>query len=191
MVHLAIHDAMATAIGRSPLYVRIAKAPPGTAPPVAARALAILHVALYDAVNAVDRRYAPYAVNLRPERGASSEAAASQAAFRVVTALFPDQASRFDAALRETLAPIRNGRAKAAGRRLGERVGQAILALRASDGSSAAVAYTPGSEAGDWMAATPPRFAKALLPQWPGVKPFGIASGSQFRPTPPPTLDST
>ena len=158
-----------------------------TTPLVAARALAMVHLAMYDAVNAIDRGYESYAVDVRAARGTSPEAAAAQAAFRVATALFPGQTPRFEAALEETLATVRPGRARAAGLRLGDRVGGAILALRSDDGSSATVAYTPGTDPGDWVP-TPPAFANALLPHWAGVRPFGIASGSQFRPPAPPAL---
>ena len=50
-------------------------------------------------------------------------------------------------------------------------------------------AYTPGTAPGDWRPA-PPAFAPAQTPQWPAVRPFALCSGSQFRPPPPPALDS-
>lgn len=160
-----------------------------TVPPVAARALAMVHVAMYDAVNAIDRQHEPYAVDVRAPRGTSAEAAAAQAAYRVATTLFPDQTPLFEAALKETLAAVRTGSSRAAGVRLGNRVGRTILDLRVDDGASAEFAYVPGTDPGDWVP-TPTGFTSPLLPQWPYVRPFGIVSGSQFRPPAPPALDT-
>src|SRR5205807_9787551 len=85
---------------------------------------------------------------------------------------------------------IPDGQSKTDGVNLGQSVANAILAARANDGSGATVSYTPGSGPGVWVP-TPPAMAAALDPQWPNVTPFGIASGSQFRPPAPPALTST
>jgi hypothetical protein len=152
------------------------------------RGAAIVHAAIYDAVNAVDRSYTPFFADVKAPRGASLEAAAAQAAHDTMAALFPAHQATFDATLAADLAGIPPVRA-----RLGVEVGQAvaaqILAWRSTDGSDKEVPYTPGSAPGDWRP-TPPAFAKAVAPQWGLVTPFCIPSDSAFRPPPPPALDS-
>src|SRR5205823_9057954 len=121
-------------------------------------------------------------------RGASPEAAAAQAAHDALAALFPSQAATFDAALAADLAGIPPGRARQ-GTDVGREVARQILAWRSTAGSAAVVPYTPGTDPGDWQP-TPPAFLPALAPQWPGVTPFAMSAGSQFRPAPPPALGS-
>ena len=153
-------------------------------PLVASRALAITQAAVYDAVNAIDRSFAPYFGQVHASRGASLEAAAAQAAHDTLTALFPSRASPFDAALAADLVGIPPGQARQ-GSEVGHAVAQQILTWRSSDGSTAVVPYTPGTNPGDWQP-TPPANLPALAPQWPYVTPFAMSAGSQFRPGPPP-----
>jgi membrane-associated phospholipid phosphatase len=157
-------------------------------PVVASRALAITQVAVYDAVNAIDRSFEPYHAHVHASRGASLEAAAAQAAHDTLTALFPSQAGTFDTALAADLTGIPPGRARQ-GVEVGREVAQQILDWRSTDGSGATVTYTPGTDPGDWRP-TPPAFLPALAPQWPYVTPFAMTSGDQFRPAAPPALDS-
>src|SRR5947209_10636056 len=157
-------------------------------PVVASRALAITQAAVYDAVNAIDRSSAPYFAQVHASHGASLEAAAAQAAHDTLVALFPGQASTFDAVLATDLVGIPPGRARQ-GSEVGHAVAQQILTWRSTDGSTAVVPYTPGTNPGDWQP-TPPAFLPALGPQWPQVTPFAMTVGAQFRPPPPPALDS-
>src|SRR5262245_26401143 len=157
-------------------------------PVVASRALAITQAAVYDAVNAIDRSFEPYHAHVRASRGASLEAAAAQAAHDTLTALFPAQAGTFDSALTADLTGIPPGRARQ-GVEVGREVARQILDWRSTDGSTAVVPYTPGTDPGDWQP-TPPAFLPALAPQWPYVTPFAMTSGSQFRPDAPPALDT-
>src|SRR5579871_4695373 len=90
-----------------------------TPPPMAARNLAIMHVAVYDAVNAIDRTHTPYAVQAVPEAGTSLEAAAASAAYHTLVALFPPQKALLDRALIETLADVPGGDGRDAGLDLG------------------------------------------------------------------------
>src|SRR5262245_58202489 len=158
-------------------------------PVVASRALAITQAAVYDAVNAIDGSFEPYHAAVHASRGASLEAAAAQAAHETLAALFPGQASTFDAALAADLVGITPGRARQ-GTKVGREVARQILQWRSTDGSGATVTYTPGTDPGDWRP-TPPANLPALAPQWPYVTPFAMTSGSQFRPAAPPALDST
>lgn len=161
-----------------------------TAPPRASRAMACTHVAIYDAVNGIVGGFAPYAVTTAAPAGASPEAAAAAAAHAMLVDLFPAQKAAFDAALATSLAAIADGAPKTAGIAWGRQVAAAITALRADDGAGATVDYVPpvGSL---WWAPTPPAFAVPLLPQWPGVAPWAMKSGSQFRGLPPPAPAST
>jgi hypothetical protein len=157
-------------------------------PLLASRALAITQAAVYDSVNAIDRSFAPYFADVHASRGASLEAAAAQAAHDTLAALFPSQANTFDAALAADLEGISPGLARQ-GAEVGHAVAQQILTWRSTDGSDAVVPYTPGTDPGDWQP-TPPAHLPALGPQWPLVTPFAMTGGSQFRPPPPPALDS-
>jgi membrane-associated phospholipid phosphatase len=159
-----------------------------TNPLLGSRALAITQAAVYDSVNAIDRSFAPYFAHVHASHGASLEAAAAQAAHDTLSALFPGQASIFDAALAADLVGIPPGQAHQ-GTDVGHAVAQQILTWRNTDGSNATVAYTPGTDPGDWQP-TPPAFSAALGPQWPDVTPFAMTDGAQFRPGAPPALDS-
>jgi membrane-associated phospholipid phosphatase len=165
--------------------IRVDKTPP----PKAARALAIVHTSIYDAVNAIDRTYKPYAVDVPALPGTSAEAAVATAAHRALVTLFPAQSATFDTEFTASLATIADGPAENNGVALGNLVADKMLALRANDGASAVVSYTPGSDPGDWIP-TPPAFTAALLPQWGNVTPFTMTSGSQFAPNNAPALTS-
>ncbi len=160
-----------------------------TPPPLAARNLAILHVAIFDACNGIGQNCEPYYVAAKPAGVASKEAAITTAARRVLVNLFPAQQPAFETAATAELAGLAEGPSKSTGAAWGEQVAAAILQWRASDGASLTVAYAPGSGAGMWIP-TPSAFAPALLPNWPQVLPFAMTSPAQFRPMPPPTLDS-
>jgi hypothetical protein len=154
------------------------------------RISAAMNTAMYDAVNSIVRTHRPYHVDVPAAPGTSREAAAAQAAHRVLSGLFPASQAAYDAALTNSLSSVPDGPQKTAGITLGNTVGAAILALRANDGASAVVPYTPGTDPGDWRP-TPPANAPAAAPQWPNVKPWAMNSVTQFRnPDGPPALNS-
>src|SRR5262249_31438712 len=125
-----------------------------------ARNLALVHVAVFDAVNAIDRSYEPYAAHVHASHGASPEAAAAKAAHDTLAALYPAQSATFDAALAQDLQGIPPGRARQ-GVAVGKEVARQILALRADDGSAAIMTYTPpNTDPGQWQP-TPPDFSAA------------------------------
>lgn len=161
-----------------------------TAPPIATRALAMVHVAIYDAVNAMDQAHQPYWVQVTPPANTSREAAAATAAHRVLIQLYPDQIEYFDFVLYESLKQVADSQSKIDGIALGEFIAGEVLALRANDGWDRHVEYTPGNNPGEWRP-TPPGYLPALLPQWPQVTPWVMNNGSQFRAPAPPALDST
>jgi len=160
------------------------------APPYQSRIYAMTHAAIHDALNAIDRRYKPYALSSRPDLGASPEAAVATAAYGVLVHEIPAQQAILDAELQAALAGIPDGEGKTRGMVIGHAAATVIIALRSDDGSTAQVPYTPGTEPGDWQP-TPPNFLPALAPGWGDVTPFALRIGAQFRPAPSPYFDLT
>ena len=155
------------------------------------RISAAMNTAMYDAVNSIARTHYPYHVDMTADPGTSREAAAAQAAHRVLSGLAPVGQATYDAALANSLSGVPDGPGKTAGIELGNTVGAAILALRANDGASAVVPYTPGTQPGEWRP-TPPANAPAAAPHWANVTPWAMTSPSQFRNavSSPPALTS-
>lgn len=160
-----------------------------TTPPMAARNLAILHVAVYDAVNTVAGTHQPFLVTARSLPGAAPEIAAAVAAHRTLTALYPRQKARCDALLARCLAERPNGAARTQGEELGRFVADRVLEWRRRDGADVPGRYTARRQLGIWEPA-PPDFKAALLPEWGLVEPFAIRKGTQYRPPAPPPLNS-
>jgi hypothetical protein len=147
------------------------------------RELAIVHVAMFEAVNSIERRYRPY-LPAEPARGpASSEAAAAAAAAAVLVGLHPDKEPEIRTALASGLAKIADGEEKANGILLGDQVGARILQARANDGASAPDAYRPRTTPGVYVATT-----TMVGSAWPSMTPFALTAPSQFRPPPPVSL---
>jgi hypothetical protein len=154
------------------------------------RSFAILHAAIYDAVNAIDQRHKPYLVTLTDvSPNASQEAAAAAAAHEVLIALYPTFKASLDAALQQSLVQIADGKGKTQGIAIGLAVADRILALRSNDGANAPqIPYIFGPAPGDYQS-TPPNFPpQPQLTQWPHVTPFALSRANQFRPGPPPKL---
>lgn len=160
-----------------------------TPPPIAARNLAIVHVAVYDAVNAVYRTHQPFAVSLNPPAVTSPDAAAAVAAHRTLLGLYPKYQCDLNEALNDCLAFVPEGEAKRNGINLGQSVAEKILDWRSKDLAPARIAYTPQSVLGHWQR-TPPNYDAPLLPEWQTRTPFGLRDMAEFRPAGPPKLDS-
>jgi len=161
----------------------------GGSAPAQARAIAMMNTAMYDAVNRTSNGHGNY-YNLGVSApGGNSRAAAAQAAHDVLVAVNPSQAASYDAALASSLAQVGAGASKSNGVATGAAYASAMLAARSNDGSTAVVSYVPGMLPGQWRP-TPPGYPPAAVPQWGGVTPFLMTSGSQFRPAAPPSLDS-
>src|SRR5688572_11516722 len=120
-------------------------------PPDGARAMAMMHVAMFDAINAVQPRYAPYAFKGKAPAGASAEAAAAAAASTVLLKIYPNQREAVEKAYAASLAAIPEGPARTAGIALGEQVGNECIAMRAKDGTGASAAYRPVTSAGVYV----------------------------------------
>lgn len=147
--------------------------------------LAMVHVAIYDAVNSVDRRYSVYAIRPVAPGGASKEAAAASAAYNLLRTLFPDQSAVLDPAFVASLAAVPDGPAETNGVAIGAEVAAGIVALRANDGRNAIVPYVFGSGPGVYQA-TPPAFGSPVTPWVAKVTPFALERPSQFRAYGPP-----
>ena len=148
------------------------------------RGLAMVHVAMFEAVNAIDRRYQPYKLELVADKGASREAAAATAAHDVLVSLFPDEKSKLEQALQASLAKI-EGDGKTKGIELGKRAAAGMIALRTDDGSNIQESYRPFTKAGVYVHTAVPIESTSGM-----IKPWTMEKGSQFRPQPPPALDS-
>jgi hypothetical protein len=159
-----------------------------TPPPQAARAIAMVHVAMFDAVNAYTHSCKPYLVGASASPPPARPAAAAAAAHRVLSSLYPDHVASFDAALTHSLASVPPGLRKS-GIAFGALCGSAILELRADDHADLVVPYVPLVGPGFWIP-TPPGYAAALFPNWPLVTPFCMTDGAQFRSSGPPDLAS-
>lgn len=165
----------------------------GTPTLLASRSLAIVHAAIYDAVNAIKPTHKPYLVNVEALNavGASPEAAAVEAAYQTLVQLLPTQKITFENQRTRSLLEVADGSAEDAGIALGKYVADQIIALRRDDGSDEAndSPYMEKPTLGVWRPA-PPSFREAVFPQWGQVTPFAIPSGSTFRPDGFPALET-
>jgi len=170
------------------VIVRTPGAQPATIHPT--RSFAIMHAAIYDAVNAIDGTHKPYLVRLSASHFASQEAAAAAAAHEVLVKLYPNFQATLDDQLQRALAQLANA-GRADGSQIGNTVADRILALRANDGSNAPpIPYVFGTAPGDYQS-TPPNFPKQpQFTHWSRVTPFALESANQFRPGGPPKLTS-
>jgi hypothetical protein len=154
-------------------------------PFVQTRTLAMVHLAVFEALDAIDHRYQPYRSPLPPNPGASPEAAAATAAHDVLLAVFPDQAAGLEDALQKSLGATAGGKAREGGVALGKQAAAAVVALRSSDGFPPPSTYRPFTSAGVYVPTTMPAGFG-----WGKLAPWCIESGSQFRPGPPTSLQS-
>ncbi|MBB5329009.1 vanadium-dependent haloperoxidase [Tunturiibacter gelidoferens] len=167
----------------------------GQNPFAQARYAAIVQLAVFESVNAITGDYHPYLGTIVAPRDASPEAAAIQAAYRVLRTYFTASASTLDTERANSLASIPDGQAKTDGIATGEAAALAMIALRANDGSSPPQFKIPGPPVpGEWQA-TPScpimnGVAVGIAFQWQNITPFGIPSVSEYLLDPPPVLTS-
>ncbi len=161
---------------------------PGQQPPTIfpVRSFAMMHAAMFDAVNSIDGSYTPYLTSVPGSKNASIEAAAAQAAHDVLAALYPTRQNVFDMELANSFDGIEPNRLRQ-GVRVGEIVAARLLAARANDGWTVTPPpYVLPPSPGNWQPAPAP----AGFTHYPGVTPFAITSNTQFAPNPPPSLTS-
>jgi hypothetical protein len=160
--------------------------PGGLTPP---RNYAMLHIAMFDAINSIDRSYRPYHVRVAAWPAASQEAAAAQAARDILAANFPASVATFDAALQARLAGIQPASA-AQGVRVGKAAAAAVLAWRQNDGWNVPPApYSLPAFPGLYQP-TPPAFGAPQFRQFQTTEPFALLTPTQYQPAGPPTLTS-
>ncbi len=160
-------------------------------PVKSSRAMAIVHIAMFDAANAIAGGYNGYAFD---EPGAhaiaSVPAAVAQAAHDTLVATFPSHAPRLGALLEDALADVPDGVSEDLGVELGAATAAAILALRANDNSDVPDEYEFSDQPGMWRVDPINPGQKPLGPRWGEVEPFALESSAQFRCPEPPALDS-
>jgi hypothetical protein len=165
--------------------IRYANVPP----PPAVRQMAIVHLAMFDALDGIQRQYKPYLIEKESGRECSAEASVSAAAHQALRTLFPKSAEMLDSHYHAVLAAIPNTAAKTNGVRWGEYVATEFLKLRQFDGAGQGAGYAYTDKPGYWTK-TPPNYDKPLLPNWGRLKPFAIPSAAELRPPAPPDLSS-
>ncbi len=158
-----------------------AKPPPG----VSYRTMAMVQSAVYEAVNAITKRYPPDRAKLDAAPGASVDAAVAAANRLTLSKLAASQQAAIDSAFQAALSAIPDGPAKTEGIAVGERAAMAILSLRAGDGVDEPGNYRPHTTAGVYVPTVIP-----VLSHWSHRKPWIMTSADQFRPKPPPSLNS-
>jgi hypothetical protein len=168
-------------------------------PTRASRAMAIVHIAMFDAVNAIAGRYRSYAGIGATASSASMEAAVAYAAHDTLSALYPSQTATFDQQLQIDLAMLNSRRIRPLDLELGRQAGQgaagAILAIRANDGSAHAeprvgIEFITSADPGKWRQDPVSHSPIALGAFWGSVSPFVMTSSTQFRAPAPPSLQS-
>jgi hypothetical protein len=155
------------------------------APPITVRAMAIVQVSVFEAVNAITGRYPAFRAKIAPAPGASVEAAIAAATRTALLKLMPAQQAAIDADYQALLGPIPDGPAKAAGVAVGEQAATAIVASCADDGMVAPDVYRPHAAPGAYVPTVVP-----AAPHWGKRRPWLMTRGDQFRPGPPPSLTS-
>ena len=153
------------------------------------RALALTHAAMFDAINAIERRFPAHAVAANAPPGASVDAAGAAAAHGILLWLAPGQRAMLDVALKQTLARVADGQARADGEAVGRFVAEQVAAMRARDGSDATVTFTPVAAPGRWVP-TPPLNLAPILTQWGAVTPFIVPNVAATAIDDPPKLSS-
>jgi hypothetical protein len=161
----------------------------------ASRAMAIVHIAIFDSVNAVLGGYQSYSGIQPAKPPVSLDAAVAQAAHDTLAALYPSQASAFDSLLADDLANINNKNERANGVSLGQRAASAILSMRTNDGAQVpephlGVNYFTSDQPGHWRQDPVGLQPVALGAHWGECAPFVVQSTNQFRVPPPPALNS-
>jgi hypothetical protein len=161
---------------------------PASAGPTLPRPYAMMHIAMFDAVNSIEGGYTAYRVRINAPRSASSEAAAAQAAHDVLVSLYPANAAKFDTALNARLATIQPLR-RQLGAQVGREVAKKILEWRANDGWATPQSFTPPALPGLWQP-TPPNLPAAAFVQAGDAKPFALPTPYYYQPRRPPALNS-
>ena len=145
-----------------------------------ARSSAMVHCAMFDAINSIDRTYTAYLGYLDVSEDASPEAAVASAAYHTLAELFPNMTGVLDASYAERLALIPDSQAKDDGIAVGVAAASRMMLERADDGSQKPGPYEFGMNPGDYIP-TPPDFNPICNPEWVTVTPFCMPVGTHYR----------
>jgi len=156
-----------------------------TDPLTESRVFSIVHAAIHDALNAIERRNEPYREGVTAPSGALPEAAVAAAAYTALVELLPGRKADFEVQYAEALEEMKDKRVAADGMRVGKQAAARLLTLRREDGAHRPVAQAGGTKPGEYRP-TPPDFTPAWAAHWGKVKPFVLTSSAQFRPAQPP-----
>ena len=149
------------------------------------RYMAIVQVSVYDAVSSITGSGKPYLARIDAPRGASVDAAVAAANRTALLEISPGEKEAIETAYQAALAKLADGPAKTDGIAVGEKAARAVLARAAADGANAPDTYMPHT--------SPGLYVPTMIPvsnSWPGRKPWVMDRADQFRPGPPPALDS-
>ena len=145
---------------------------------------AAVHVTMFEAINAIERKYKPYAGPIPAPAGSSPVAAAAQAAYEVLTATCGERGGAFERALTQSLAGITDERARTQGRAVGRAAGRAVLDARANSGANGPIGYWPATTPGRYVATSQFRGR-----EWATMTPWIMRRHDELRPPPPPPVD--
>jgi hypothetical protein len=160
-----------------------------TGPTLSTRNLAILHTAIYDSINSIERTHQPFRFQVIPQGDALAEAAAVSAGYEVMVSLYPSLKARADDLYAAYLGGVLATTELTNGLALGRQIALLTLQSRSGDGAQIDVPYVPSSDPGQWRR-TPPLFLPPLTPQWRYVAPFCLPDIEPFVPGPPPSMGS-
>jgi len=181
---LVVPLARAGEVARWNRVMTTAAAAEQTDPLTESRVFSIVHAAIHDALNAIERRNEPYREGLSAASGALPEAAVAAAAHAALVQLLPVRKADFEVELAEALEQMKDKRAAADGMRVGKQAAARMIALRRDDGANRPIAQAAGTKPGAYRP-TPPDFTPAWFAHWGKVKPFVLTSSAQFRPVQP------
>ena len=156
------------------------------APPETQRASARTALAVFEAVNAIDRRYESYLGFPAADRSASQDAAAATAAYQVLLHHYPQNKSHLEESYAMAMAQISDTAGKQTGVAVGQKAAQAAMNAGGIDPAVEQTPYRPRTVPGEWIGATPP----SLEPYWLAFKPWVAKSAEDFMSPPPPALTS-
>ena len=163
-----------------------AQGDPGPTPPDVSRASTRAALAMFEAVNAIDRRYQSYVGLAAGDPAASQDAAAATAAYKVLIQAYPSKRTSLDESYAMAMAGIADSPRREAGRAIGEAAAAAALTRGGIDTAVVQMPYRPQTAPGQWVATALP----TLEPYWPAIQPWAIGSPDALRPPPPPALGS-
>ena len=167
-------------------YYNAAQGSPGPLSPEVHRASARTALAMFEALNAINRRYRTYLNVPAGDAAASQDAAAATAAYKVLLQSYPANKAVLDESYALAMAAVSDARAREAGRAIGEQAAVAALASTLIDPAAAQTPYRPRTTPGQWIGASLP----TLEPYWKAMKPWVVPSPDALRPPPPPPLGS-